>query len=93
MVEGVRSVVVCYGQSEAIRRFLAVADGVVLVGAVADGDSRALADGIHRAVVCENDARANFVLLVARTSRVGSQSLMTVWMGLVTVSIRFEFGR
>ena len=53
----------CCGQSETVRRFLAVADGVVLIGAVAGGDSSALADRIHGAVVTGNDAAANFVLL------------------------------
>ena len=56
MVEGICGVVVCNWECEAIRRFLAIADGVVLVGAVAGGDAAVCGGDLAEGVVAPEPA-------------------------------------
>ena len=56
MVEGICGVVVGYGQRQAIRAFLAVADGVVLVGAVSGVEAAVGADDLAEWIVAPSDA-------------------------------------
>ena len=51
MVQRVGGVVVCYGEGEAIGGFLAIADGVVLIAAVAGGDGAVSGNDLAEGVV------------------------------------------
>ena len=61
MVEGICGVVVCYWECEAVRRFLAIADGVVLVTAVAGGDAAVCGDDLAEGVVAPEPAWKGWV--------------------------------
>ena len=61
MVERICGVVVCYWEGEAIRRFLAIADGVVLVGAVAGVDAAVCSNDLTEGVVAPEPARECWV--------------------------------
>jgi hypothetical protein len=51
LVQRVGGVVVCYGQYETVGGLLAIADGVVLIGAVAGGDAAVGGDDLAEGVV------------------------------------------